>query len=73
MKKLFCLTVAMMMLFWLGPAIAGEYTGPAIKAKFASEEYEGDFMTVWGKKFADEMRKWSDGKIDITVDRKSVV
>ena len=67
MKKFFCLTVAMMMLFWMGSATAGEYTGPAIKAKFASEEYEGDFMTVWGKKFADEMRKWSDGKIDITV------
>lgn len=38
-----------------------------IEAKFVSEEIEGDFMTVWAEKFADEMRKSSDGNFDITV------
>ncbi len=38
-----------------------------IEPKFASEEIEGDFMTVWAENFADEMREWSDGQIDITV------
>jgi tripartite ATP-independent transporter DctP family solute receptor len=35
--------------------------------KFASAEIEGDFMTVFAEKFADEMRSWSGGSIDITV------
>jgi tripartite ATP-independent transporter DctP family solute receptor len=35
--------------------------------KFASAEIEGDFMTVFAKKFADEMKSWSGGKIDISV------
>ncbi|WP_338833115.1 Ectoine/5-hydroxyectoine-binding periplasmic protein UehA [Moorella humiferrea] len=38
-----------------------------IEAKFASEEIEGDFMTVWAQKFAEEMKKSSNGNIDITV------
>jgi len=38
-----------------------------ITARMPSEEIEGDFMTVWAKKFADHMREWSDGQIDITV------
>jgi len=46
---------------------AGEYTGRPIKAKLATEDLEGDFMTVWSQKFAEEMKTWSDGKIDITV------
>jgi tripartite ATP-independent transporter DctP family solute receptor len=48
-------------------AMAAEYTGPAIKAKLASEEIEGDFMTVWARKFADHMKEWSGGKIEIEV------
>ena len=44
-----------------------KYTGPAVKAKLASEEIEGDFMTVWARNFADHMKKWSGGKIEITV------
>ncbi|WP_027369950.1 TRAP transporter substrate-binding protein DctP [Desulfovermiculus halophilus] len=46
---------------------AANYTGEPIKAKLASEEIDGDFMTVWAEKFADHMREWSDGKIDIEV------
>jgi TRAP-type C4-dicarboxylate transport system substrate-binding protein len=41
--------------------------GKKIEAKFASEEIEGDFMTVWAENFADEMRDWSDDQIDIIV------
>ncbi len=67
MKKILTIIIALMFLASMGTAAAGEYTGKAIKAKLASEEIEGDFMTVWAKKFADHMRTWSDGKIDITV------
>lgn len=38
-----------------------------IEGKFASEEYEGDFMTVRADLFAEEMKKWSNGNVDITV------
>ncbi len=43
------------------------YDGPPISARFASEEIEGDFMTVWAQNFADHMHEWSGGKIDIQV------
>jgi len=46
---------------------AASNEGGAVQAKFASEEIEGDFMTVWGNKFADHMRETTDGKLDITV------
>ena len=67
MKKLIGIAVVLMFLASVGIVSAGEYTGRKIQAKVATEDLEGDFMTVWGNKFADEMRKWSDGKIDITV------
>ncbi|MEX2606431.1 MAG: TRAP transporter substrate-binding protein DctP, partial [Kiritimatiellia bacterium] len=38
-----------------------------VSAKFASEEIDGDFMTVWGNNFADHMRETTEGKLDITV------
>lgn len=38
-----------------------------IVAKMASEEVEGDPMTHWGNEFADGMREWSDGDLDIEV------
>jgi len=38
-----------------------------VKASFASEEIEGDFMTVWGRKFAEHMHEVTDGQLDITV------
>jgi tripartite ATP-independent transporter DctP family solute receptor len=47
--------------------MAADYTGPAVSAKLASEEIEGDFMTVWARNFAEHMKKWSGGKIDINV------
>ena len=67
MKK--CLSIAVILSFVLsvGIAAAGEYTGMPITAKLASEEIEGDFMTVWANNFSDHMKEWSDGKIDITV------
>lgn len=67
MKKIFSVIVVLLLLVSIGIAGAGEYTGKAIKAKLASEEIKGDFMTVWADNFAEHMKKWSDGKIDITV------
>ena len=67
MKRMFSLTVVLVFFISVGIAVAGEYTGGPINAKLASEEIEGDFMTVWANNFADHMKKWSDGKIDITV------
>jgi tripartite ATP-independent transporter DctP family solute receptor len=68
MKKLLTIVLAVAFLFSVvGVAMAGEYTGKPIQAKLASEEIEGDFMTVWARNFSDHMKKWSDGKIDITV------
>jgi tripartite ATP-independent transporter DctP family solute receptor len=67
MKRTILLFTAVFMLTFVGTAMAANYTGPAIKAKLASEEIEGDFMTVWARNFADHMKKWSDGKIDIEI------
>ena len=67
MKKRIVLLTALLILALFGNAMAAGYTGPPIKAKLASEEIEGDFMTVWARNFADHMKKWSDGKIDIEV------
>ncbi|MFZ5944761.1 MAG: TRAP transporter substrate-binding protein DctP [Bacillota bacterium] len=49
------------------PAAPVEKAPPAqrIEAKFASEEIEGDFMTVWAEKFADEMKNSTN--LDIKV------
>ena len=47
-----------------GPATADD---GVIQARLASEEIEGDFMTVWGERFAEHMREATDGQIDITV------
>ncbi len=67
MKKLVGLLAICIFLSTFSIAFAGGYTGGPIKAKLASEEIDGDFMTVWANNFADHMKKWSDGKIDITV------
>ncbi|MGD2270925.1 MAG: TRAP transporter substrate-binding protein DctP [Desulfobacterales bacterium] len=67
MKKAFSMIVILMLLISVGVATAAEYRGKAIKARLASEEIEGDFMTVWANNFADHMKKWSGGKIDINV------
>lgn len=32
-----------------------------IEARLASEEIEGDFMTVWAENFSEHMEDWSDG------------
>ncbi|MCG8636850.1 MAG: TRAP transporter substrate-binding protein DctP [Desulfobacterales bacterium] len=67
MKKLFAVTMVMFSLFLAANLSAGEYTGKAMKSKLATEDLEGDFMTVWSQKFSKEMNAWSDGKIDISV------
>jgi len=67
MKKIVSIVVALIVFVSFGIASAGVYKGKKIQAKLASEEIEGDFMTVWANKFADEMKKWSDGKINIIV------
>lgn len=67
MKKIISIVVVFMFLVSVGIVSAGEYKGRKIDAKFATIEYEKDFQTVWAKRFAKEMKKWSDGKIDITV------
>lgn len=67
MKRRILLLTAVLVLALFGSAMAADYTGPAIKAKLASEEIEGDFMTVWANKFAEHMKQWSGGKIDIEV------
>lgn len=67
MKKLIAVAVVLMCLTSVGMASAAEYTGKPFNAKLTTEDLEGDFMTVWSHKFSDEMKAWSDGKIDIEV------
>ena len=67
MKKLVGYAMIFLLVVCVGLASAAQYTGPKVQAKLASEEIEGDFMTVWARNFSDHMKKWSDGKIDITV------
>lgn len=67
MKKVFSTVVILMLLISVGVVSAAEYKGKAIKARLASEEIEGDFMTVWARNFSDHMKKWSGGKIEINV------
>lgn len=59
--------LAVIFCFLATQATAANYTGKPIKAKLASEEIEGDFMTVWARKFSDHMKTWSDNKIDVNV------
>ncbi len=38
-----------------------------IEARLASEEIEGDFMTVWAENFSEHMYEWSDGMYQLDV------
>jgi len=67
MKKVLSMIVILMLLISVGAATGAEYKGKAIKARLASEEIEGDFMTVWARNFSDHMKEWSGGKIEINV------
>ena len=67
MKKILSIAIIITLTVTVGVAFAGDYKGKPVKAKLASEEIEGDFMTVWARNFSDHMKKWSDGKIEITV------
>ncbi|MDD4092395.1 MAG: TRAP transporter substrate-binding protein DctP [Smithellaceae bacterium] len=66
MKKIISLGMVVLLLMACN-AYAANYTGRTIKAKMASEEIEGDFMTVWARNFSDHMRDWSGDKIRIDV------
>ncbi|NOX34230.1 MAG: C4-dicarboxylate ABC transporter substrate-binding protein [Deltaproteobacteria bacterium] len=66
-KKLTVLCIAVIFCLLSSHAGAANYTGKLIKAKLASEEIEGDFMTVWARNFSDHMKNWSDNKIDVNV------
>ncbi|MDF3131115.1 TRAP transporter substrate-binding protein DctP [Kiritimatiellaeota bacterium B1221] len=63
---LFPLFMAAFLFTGCGPKSSSSEEG-VIPARFASEEIEGDFMTVWGKSFADHMREHTEGKLDIEV------
>jgi len=67
MKKCIALGIIVLSLVLIQGLTAGEYTGRAMKSKLATEDLEGDFMTVWSQKFSQEMKSWSDGKIEIQV------
>jgi TRAP-type C4-dicarboxylate transport system substrate-binding protein len=67
MRKILSIALAIVLVVSVGAAMAAEYKGGPIKARLASEEIEGDFMTVWANNFSDHMKKWSDGKIDVNV------
>ena len=67
LKRLFAVAIALVILVPAGAVWAGPYTGKKITAKLATEDLDGDMMTVWSKKFANHMKTWSDGKIDIEV------
>jgi len=67
MKRILSIAIIIALTTITGMTVAGAYDGKAVKAKLASEEIEGDFMTVWARNFADHMKKWSGGKIDVEV------
>lgn len=67
MKKILSMAMILLLAVAIGTAGAAEYMGGPIKARLASEEIEGDFMTVWAKNFSEHMKEWSGGKIDINV------
>lgn len=74
-KKIFVLTLLMTFVLGTGVVFAGgdQEAAPAAgasqtwQAKLASEEIEGDFMTVWANNFADHMREVTDGAYDLEV------
>lgn len=63
---LFLSALAVLTLAACGKQAAPADGGP-VSAKFASEEIEGDFMTVWGNRFAEHMREATGGDLDINV------
>jgi TRAP-type C4-dicarboxylate transport system substrate-binding protein len=67
MRKWISLFIALFIFSPLNAAIPANYTGKAIRAKLASEEIEGDFMTVWARKFSGHMNQSSGGKIAINL------
>ncbi|WP_093312311.1 TRAP transporter substrate-binding protein DctP [Tindallia californiensis] len=50
-----------------GEESLGELMDAPLQPRLASEEIEGDFMTVWAEYYADHMREVTDGMYDLTV------
>jgi TRAP-type transport system periplasmic protein len=67
MKKIVGIAALLLLVVSVGMVSAAGYTGSAVNAKLASEEIEGDFMTVWARNFSEHMKEWSGGKIDVNV------
>ncbi|MDA3941772.1 MAG: TRAP transporter substrate-binding protein DctP [Spirochaetia bacterium] len=70
MKKILVLSIIFILIAGFSFAGGEEETADGVKvrtAKIASEEIEGDFMTVWANNFGDEMRDYTDGALDFTV------
>lgn len=73
-KKIFVLTMMLVILVGVTDLFAGGQSeaapaGPdrVINARLASEEIEGDFMTVWARNFAEYMIEATDGGYDLDV------
>jgi len=70
-KTVFFVVLLAMMLVVTGAFAEGqkEKAGEAkvMNVRMASEEVEGDFMTVWGNNFADYMREETDGAYNLDV------
>jgi TRAP-type C4-dicarboxylate transport system substrate-binding protein len=48
-------------------ATLGDLITTPLMPRLASEEIEGDFMTVWAENYGDHMREVTDGKYDLDV------
>lgn len=62
-----CLVLAILLLVGTSAVQAQASVTPKYEWKLVSEEVDGDFMTDWAHRFADEMEKWSNGNIHIEV------
>ena len=61
------LAVSVTGLYAAGGQDVSSDTTRVINAKLASEEIEGDFMTVWANNFADHMKKETNGQFNLAV------
>ncbi len=71
MKKMVIISLLLALLLPVGTLFAAgqreAVETDVIHARLASEEVEGDFMTVWAENFADFMAEETDGRIHIDV------
>ncbi len=67
LSMLFLLVFGVSGVFAEGGQESGEEPSRVIEARLASEEVEGDFMTVWANNFSDYMREETDGVYQLDV------